>query len=163
MSEWLDRYGGAGGTELPVPCGEALWVGDKLYGHQARLLERVEAVGWLPVVLAGGTGGTEFVSAGSGAIAVACVRSFSGIWLGVAGAFLDRAGGVWGCEGGVWELYGLSACGVCAGSGVGFVGVVEYGAVSACWGWWRFLLCVGCGGCVVWGWEGNFRTPSRYP
>jgi hypothetical protein len=50
MSEWLDRYGGAGGTELPVPCGEALWVGDKLYGHQARLLERVEAVGWLPVV-----------------------------------------------------------------------------------------------------------------
>jgi hypothetical protein len=25
-------------------------VGDKLYGRQARLLERVEAVGWLPVV-----------------------------------------------------------------------------------------------------------------
>ena len=24
-----------------------------------------------------------------------------------------------------------------------------------------FLWCVGCGGCVVWGWEGNFRTP--YP
>jgi hypothetical protein len=50
MAEWLDRYGAAGGTGLPVPCGEALWVGDKLYGRQARLLERVEAVGWLPVV-----------------------------------------------------------------------------------------------------------------
>ena len=30
MAAWLDRYGAAGGAELPVPCGEALWVGDKL-------------------------------------------------------------------------------------------------------------------------------------
>jgi hypothetical protein len=56
-------------------------------------------------LVAGGAGGIEFVSAGSGAIAVACVRSFSGVWLGVAGALSDRAG-VWACAGGVWELYG---------------------------------------------------------
>jgi hypothetical protein len=43
---------------------------------------------------------------------------------------LDRAGGVWACAGGVGELYGLSACGGCDGSGVGFVGVVEGGTVS---------------------------------
>jgi hypothetical protein len=38
-------------------------------------------------MVAGGAGGIEFVSAGSGAIAVACVRSFRGVGLGVAGAF----------------------------------------------------------------------------
>jgi hypothetical protein len=44
MRDWLVRYGhGCVGSG-------ALWVGDKLYGHQARLLERVEGVGWLPVV-----------------------------------------------------------------------------------------------------------------
>jgi hypothetical protein len=113
-------------------------------------------------MVAGGAGGIEFVSAGSGAIAVACVRSFSGVWLGVAGAFSDRAG-VWACAWGVWELYGLSACGVWDGSGVGFVGVVEGGAVFACWGWWCFLLRVGCGGSVmvVWWVEEEFSNTLR--
>jgi hypothetical protein len=96
------------------------------------------------------------------AIAVACVRSFRGVGLGVAGAFSDRAG-VWACAGGVWELYGLSACGVWDGSGVGFVGVVEGGAVFACWGWFIFLLCVGCGGSVmvVWWVEEEFSNTLR--
>jgi hypothetical protein len=101
---------------------------------------------------------TAFVSAGSGAVTVARVRSFSGVWLGVEGAFSDRAG-VWACAGGVGELCGLSACGGCAGSGVGSVGVVEGGAVSACAGWWCFLLCVGCGGCAVWVGRGIFEHP----
>jgi hypothetical protein len=94
-------------------------------------------------MVAGGACSTAFVSVCSGAIAVACVGAFRGIWLGVAGAFLDRAGGVWGCAGGVWELYGLSACGGCDGSGVGFVGVVEGGAVSACAEWWYFFVVCG--------------------
>jgi hypothetical protein len=44
MSGWLDRYG------AKVLGSGALWVGDKLYGRPARLLARVEQVGWLPVV-----------------------------------------------------------------------------------------------------------------
>ena len=59
----------------------------------------------------------------------------------------------------------ILAVGVCVWDGlrVGLVGVVGYGAVSAYWGWWCFLLGVGCGGGVVWGWKGNFRTPSVNP
>jgi hypothetical protein len=50
-------------------------------------------------MVAGGAGGTAFVSVCLCAIAVACVRSFRGVGLGVAGAFSDRAG-VWACAGG---------------------------------------------------------------
>jgi hypothetical protein len=66
-------------------------------------------------------------------------------------------------QGGVWELHRLSACGVWDGSGVGFVGVVEGGAVFACWGWCIFLLCVGCGGSVmvVWWVEEEFSNTLR--
>jgi hypothetical protein len=94
-------------------------------------------------MVAGGAGGIEFVSAGSGAIAVACVRSFRGVGLGVAGAFLDRAGGVWGCAGGVWELYGCRR--------VAYVRVRVWGLLVL----WKGVpyLRVGDGGifCGVWG------------
>ncbi|MGQ9901005.1 MAG: transposase [Fimbriimonadales bacterium] len=44
LEDWLLRYG------CGVVGSGALLVGDGLYGHRARLLERIEGVGWLPVV-----------------------------------------------------------------------------------------------------------------
>ena len=41
MALWLARYGSA------VVGSGSWWVGDKLYGRPARLLTRVEDVGWL--------------------------------------------------------------------------------------------------------------------
>ena len=71
----------------------ALWVGDGLYGHRARLLSRVEAVGWLPVV-----------------------RVRDGVWHGVraeahkwalgARYRIEQVFGV--VKGGVWEFCALS-------------------------------------------------------
>ena len=53
-------------------------------------------------------------------------------------------------------------CGVYAGSCVGVVGVVEEGAVFACWGWWYFFVVCGVwwfsdGGLV--GGRGIFEHP----
>jgi len=50
--------------------------------------------------------------------------------MGVGGA-VSGGTGVWECEGGIWELCGLSPLEVCAGAGVGDVGIVELGAVVA--------------------------------
>ncbi len=50
LRAWLDRDGDEVGSRDGVPLSGALWVGDKLYGRAARLLERVEPIGGLPVV-----------------------------------------------------------------------------------------------------------------
>jgi hypothetical protein len=105
-------------------------------------------------VVAGGAGSIAFVSVCLCAIAVACVGAFRGVGLGVVGAFLDRAGGVWGvCRErmgvigvvGVWRMCGF-VCGVCWCCGRGcricVLGMVVFFVV--CGVWW--LCGVGLGG-----------------
>jgi hypothetical protein len=151
MSEWWDRYGSAG-----VGSG-ALWVGDKLDGRPARLWARVEAVGWLLVV-----------RVAPRLYPCVCAQSR---WralgrLAAYGWALQERSRIEPVFGRVKGAYGsYRGCRREAYVMVRVWGqlVLWKGAVFACWGWWCFLLCVGCDGCVVWGWKGNFRTPSPYP
>jgi hypothetical protein len=159
MAEWLDRYGAAGGTGLPVPCGEALWVGDKLYGRQARLLERVEAVGWLPVVRVA-------PSLYQSVRAPSRLRALGR--LGEYGWALKERYRIEQVFGSVKRAYGsYMGCRRVAYVRVRVWGqlvlwnMVQYLRVR---GGGIFLLCVGCGGCVmvVWWVEEEFsNTLSR--
>jgi hypothetical protein len=158
MAEWLDRYGGAGGTGLPVPCGEALWVGDKLYGRQARLLERVEAVGWLPVVRVA-------PSLYQSVRAPSRLRAWGR--LGEYGWALKERYRIEQVFGSVKGAYGsYMGCRRVAYVRVRVWGqlvlwnMVQYLRVR---GGGIFLLCVGCGGCVmvVWWVEEEFSNTLR--
>ena len=66
--------------------------------------------------------------------------------MGVGGA-VSCGAGVWEFEGGVGELCGVSWLGVCAGVGMGDVGVVELGAVVACGEAMGMIFCVLCWFC----------------
>jgi hypothetical protein len=158
MAEWLDRYGAAGGTGLPVPCGEALWVGDKLYGRQARLLERVEAVGWLPVVRVA-------PSLYQSVRAPSRLRAWGR--LGEYGWALKERYRIEQVFGSVKGAYGsYMGCRRVAYVRVRVWGqlvlwnMVQYLRVR---GGGIFLLCVGCGGCVmvVWWVEEEFSNTLR--
>jgi hypothetical protein len=158
MAEWLDRYGAAGGTGLPVPCGEALWVGDKLYGRQARLLERVEAVGWLPVVRVA-------PSLYQSVRAPSRLRAWGR--LGEYGWALKERYRIEQVFGSVKGAYGsYMGCRRVAYVRVRVWGqlvlwnMVQYLRVG---GGGIFLLCVGCGGCVmvVWWVEEEFSNTLR--
>jgi hypothetical protein len=160
MAEWLDRYGAAGGTGLPVPCGEALWVGDKLYGRQARLLERVEAVGWLPVVRVA-------PSLYQSVRAPSRLRAWGR--LGEYGWALKERYRIEQVFGSVKGAYGsYMGCRRVAYVRVRVWGqlvlwnMVQYLRVR---GGGIFLLCVGCGGCVmvVWWVEEEFSNTLRHP
>jgi hypothetical protein len=159
MAEWLDRYGAAGGTGLPVPCGEALWVGDKLYGRQARLLERVEAVGWLPVVRVA-------PSLYQSVRAPSRLRAWGR--LGEYGWALKERYRIEQVFGSVKGAYGsYMGCRRVAYVRVRVWGqlvlwnMVQYLRVR---GGGIFLLCVGCGGCVmvVWWVEEEFSNTLRF-
>jgi hypothetical protein len=108
-------------TQAPLPQSpHRVWVSRSVVGACG--------AGW---VAACGACGSRGASGGSGQSARAGVGACGGIWMGVRGA-VSCGAGVWECEGGVWELCGVSLLGVCAGAGVGDVGVVELGAVVAC-------------------------------
>ena len=133
-------------------------MGDKLYGRQARLLERVEGVGWLPVVRVASSL-YQPVRAQSRLRALARLAEYG--WAlreryriePVFGSVKSAYGSYIGCRRGA---YGM----VRVWGQLVLWNMVQYLRVR---GGGVFLLRVGCGGCVVWGWEGNFRTPSFSP
>jgi hypothetical protein len=106
----------------------AMLVGDKLYGYRGGLLARVEGVGWLPVVWVAPSL-RQRVRAQSQLRALGRLEQYG--WAlreryqieQVFGSVKRRMGVILGV-----------GDGVCGGSCVVSVGVVEYGAVSACSG-----------------------------
>jgi hypothetical protein len=150
--------GAAGGTGLPVPCGEALWVGDKLYGRQARLLERVEAVGWLPVVRVAPSL-YQSVRAPSRLRALARLGEYG--WALKERYRIEQVfGSVKGAYGSYMGCRRVAYVRVRVWGQLVLWNMVQYLRVR---GGGIFLLCVGCGGCVmvVWWVEEEFSNTLR--
>jgi hypothetical protein len=135
-------------------------VGDKLYGRQARLLERVEAVGWLPVVRVA-------PSLYQSVRAPSRLRAWGR--LGEYGWALKERYRIEQVFGSVKGAYGsYMGCRRVAYVRVRVWGqlvlwnMVQYLRVR---GGGIFLLCVGCGGCVmvVWWVEEEFSNTLGLP